>query len=173
MNFVLRFVARNGVEMRCLSTRTLVFLFLWFSVSGVSAADFAVGLATAILAGLASVRLLPCSGVRINFGNCLEIAVRLPFQAFTAGTDIARRALHPDLPLRPGFIRYTSHLPEGSSRNVFTALVSMQPGSVPIAIGRDDDFVVHCLDLGLPVGAALAADEARLRKALGMESARG
>jgi multicomponent Na+:H+ antiporter subunit E len=167
------FLDRMGVDMRCLPTRTLGFLFLWFSVSGVSAADFAIGLGTAILAAIASVRLMPCSDVPVNFAKCLEIAVRLPFQAFVAGTNIARRALHPALPLRPGFIRYASHLPEGSPRNAFAALVSMQPGSVPIATGRDDDFIVHCLDLDLPVGAALAADEARLRKALGLESARG
>ena len=119
--------------MRCLSFRVLAFLGLWLAISGFSTSDLAIGLAVAIFAAWVSVRLLPCAGIRLNLRACVEMALRLPFQVAVAGIDIARRALHPDLPLRPGFIEYTSHLPDGVSRSVFTVLVSMQPGAVPIA----------------------------------------
>lgn len=159
--------------MRCLWSRVLAFLGLWLIISGVSASDLAVGLVAALAAACASIRLLPCVDVRLNLRACARMALRLPLQIAVAGADIARRALHPALPLHPGFIRYASRLPEGLPRSAFTILVSMQPGSVPIAGHRSNDFVIHCIDDTLPVGAALEADEARLSTASGLDRAHG
>ncbi|PPD44042.1 MAG: sodium:proton antiporter [Methylocystis sp.] len=159
--------------MRCFLLRSLVFLGLWLVISGVSTSDLALGLAVAVIAAFASARLLPCTGVRLNPRACVEMALGLPFQIAVAGIEIARRALHPKLPLSPGFIEYTSHLPEGVSRNAFTALVSMQPGSVPIAGHKGGDILIHCLDDTRPVGAAVEADEAKLSRAFGLDRTRG
>lgn len=159
--------------MRCLLFRALAFLGLWLVISGFSTSDLVVGLAVAVIAAFSSARLLPCAGFRLNLLACVEMVLGLPLQIAVAGIDIARRALHPDLPLSPGFIEYTSHFPEGVSRNAFTALVSMQPGSVPIAGHKGGDFMIHCLDDTRPVGAAVAADEARLSRAFGLDRARG
>lgn len=153
--------------------RVLTFLGLWLVISGFSSSDLAIGLAAAVIAAWVGSRLLPSDAIRLNLRACVQLALRLPFQIAVAGMDIARRALHPDLPLKPGFIEYTSHLPEGVSRNAFTVLVSMQPGSVPIAGHRRGDFMIHCLDETRPVGAALEADEARLSRAFGLDRARG
>jgi len=101
------------------------------------------------------------------------MALRLPIQSAVAGIDAARRAFHPQLPMRPGFIVYTSQLPEGAPRSIFTVLVSMQPGSVPIAADRNGDFAVHCLDNKQPIGTALAADEVRVARAFDLESRHG
>jgi multicomponent Na+:H+ antiporter subunit E len=101
------------------------------------------------------------------------MALWLPLQIAVAGIDIARRALHPRLPLRPGFIEYRSHIPAGVSRSAFTVFVSMQPGAVPIQTDRNGDFMIHCLDDTLPIAAALEADEARLSKAFGLDNAHG
>lgn len=159
--------------MRCFFSRSTLFLCLWFVIGGFSGPDFVIGLAAAVIAAVASVRLSPCSSVRFNLRACIGMSLRLPLQALDAGMDVARRALHPDLPIRPGFIQYTSDFPEGAARSVFTALVSMQPGSVPIPADRSGDFSVHCLDDSRPVAAALAADEARLKSALSLERAHG
>jgi multicomponent Na+:H+ antiporter subunit E len=155
--------------MNCFWHRLLGFLSLWLVISGASAAELAVGLPVAVIAAAVSIRFLPCAPMRLNLRECVVIALRLPYQACAAGLDIALRALHPKPPLRPGFIRYHSQLPEGALQSAFTVLVSMQPGSVPIAVGRDCDFMVHCLDETRPVGDALAADEARLAKAAGLD----
>lgn len=159
--------------MRCLWSRGLAFLGLWLIISGVSASDLAVGLVAALAAACASVRLLPCVDAPLNLRACVEMTLQLPFPIVVAGADIARRALHPALPLHPGFIRYASRLPEGLPRSAFTVLVSMQPGSVPIAGHRSDSFTIHCIDDTRPVGAALEADEARLSTAFGLDRAHG
>ena len=133
-------------------------------IGGFSGPDFVIGLAAAVIAAVASVRLSPCSSFQFDLRACVGMFLRLFLQSLAAGMDVARRALHPDLPIRPGFIQCTSELPEGAARSAFTVLVSMQPGSVPIPARQKWRFMVHCLDDTLPVGAALDADEARLRR---------
>jgi multicomponent Na+:H+ antiporter subunit E len=159
--------------MKCHFFRALFFLGVWLVISGFSPSGFAVGLAAAIAAAVVSARLLPCAGTRIRLRACGEMALRLPIQSAIAGFNVARRAFRPQLPMRPGFVVYTSRLPEGVSRSIFTVLVSMQPGSVPIAADRNGDFAVHCLDDKQPIGAALAADEVRVARVFDLERRHG
>jgi multicomponent Na+:H+ antiporter subunit E len=153
--------------------RALTFLGLWLVISGFSISDLVLGLAVAVIAAFTSVRLLPGAGVRLSLRGCVELILRLPLQIGIAGADIARRALTPDLPLRPGFVEYTSHLPDGVPRRVFAIVISMQPGSAPIAGHRSGDFIIHCIDDTLPVSAGLRADESRLSRAFGLDRADG
>jgi multicomponent Na+:H+ antiporter subunit E len=86
-------------------------------------------------------------------------------QSIVAGADVARRALDPRLPLRPGFVAYPVYFPPGTARNVFTALTSLLPGTVPAGDERGQ-LVYHCLDVDQPVLSQLAAEEAALSEAL-------
>lgn len=153
--------------------RAAIFLCLWSVISGFSVADFLVGLVSAVGAAAASLYLLKPERGSVNLAACAEIALRLPFQSLAGGADIARRALRRDLPLRPCLAPFVSDIPQGPARNAFAALVSMQPGSVVIATEQGDVFLVHCLDDRVPIAASLAADEARVKKALGLRGVRG
>ena len=83
-----------------------------------------------------------------------------------AGWDVAVRALSPRLPVRPGFVVYPVGFPPGVTRNVFTTLTSLLPGTVP-AGEEGDGLLYHCLDVGQPVVAQLAAEEAELARVIG------
>jgi multicomponent Na+:H+ antiporter subunit E len=157
--------------MLCLFCRTLVLLVTWSIISGITKGDLAIGVVTAAAAALVSVRLAPCASAYPNLAACVMIALRLPMKAMVAGADVARRALHPGLPLAPGFIPYKCSLSQGPGRNAYSALVSMLPGSVPIEINRDGDFLIHCLDAKLSVAEGLAREEAEFRTALSLENA--
>jgi multicomponent Na+:H+ antiporter subunit E len=63
-----------------------------------------------------------------------------------AGVDVARRALDPRLPLRPGFVTYAPRLPPGGARDAFCALASLMPGTLPADTNEDGTLLVHCLD---------------------------
>ena len=86
---------------------------------------------------------------------------------------MAWRALDPALPLEPGFVAYSTNLPEGAARDLFATLAALQPGSLPVRSSAPEVLNIHCLDVRLPVVATLQQEEARLRAALGMEQARG
>jgi multicomponent Na+:H+ antiporter subunit E len=85
--------------------------------------------------------------------------LRFLCQSVVAGVDVARRALDPRLPLNPGFVLYAVRLPPGPRRNTFTALMSLLPGTVPTG-SAEGGLLIHCLDVGQPVAAQLAEEEA-------------
>lgn len=153
----------------CFFSRLIAFLCLWMIVSGLSLGDLIIGTITAAGSAWASITLLPCADRPLRFCAWLRLALRIPLQALGAGADVARRALDPALPLRPGFVAYSTSLPEGTAQDAFAALGAMQPGSVPVRADRHGGFDIHCLDTRLPVVPTLAREETALREALGLE----
>ncbi|MBS7792960.1 Na+/H+ antiporter subunit E [Roseococcus sp. SDR] len=139
------------------AARFALFLGLWLVLAdGWSGLGF--GLLAAALATWASVRLMP-GRMGLHPIPALRLIGRTAAQTLLAGTDIARRALDPRLPLRPGMVAHATALPEGMARDGFTALASLAPGALPA--GTEGDVVmVHALDTRLPVAADLAATEA-------------
>ena len=91
--------------------------------------------------------------------------------SIVAGVDVARRAFHPRLPLRPGFVTYTCRVPAGTTRDLFLAMTSLMPGSLPTDVDERGVLLMHCLDTDQPLADQMADTEARLLRAL--ERARG
>jgi multicomponent Na+:H+ antiporter subunit E len=112
-----------------------------------------------------SLHLLPPGGSRPSPLAMARLALRFLCQSVLAGVDVARRALDPRLPLRPGFATYPVRFPPGAARNAFTTLTSLLPGTVP-AGEVQGQLVYHCLDVDQPVVSQLAAEEAALSRAL-------
>ncbi len=159
--------------MRPLLIRAGLFLAIWLAVAGAAPVDLAVGAAAAVMAALASLRLLPPAAHRPRPGAWIRLGLRVILQSMTAGFDIARRAFHPALPLRPGMLRHRLRLPPGPARGAFGTLASLVPGTLPVGEVGPDTLVVHCLDTSQSAGAVLAADEALLAEALGLRPEHG
>lgn len=145
--------------------RAVWFGGLWLVLAGTDPADLPAGAATVAAATWASLRLLPPSRSRRSPAAVARLALRFLWQSVVAGTDVARRALDPRLPLRPGFVAYPVRFPPGTGRNVFTALTSLMPGTVPTG-EESGQLVYHCLDLDQPIVSQLAAEEAALARVL-------
>ena len=145
--------------------RACAFLALWVVLIGAGPGDLVVGVFTAAAATWVSVRLLSPGTIPLRPMAVPSLALRFAWMSVVAGWDIARRALDPRLPVRPGFVVYPVGFARGPMRNVFTTLTSLLPGSVPA--GEDGDALLyHCLDVEQPVAAQLAAEEAVLSRAL-------
>jgi multicomponent Na+:H+ antiporter subunit E len=130
-------------------------------------ADLPVGAAAAAAAAWTSLRLLPPGGSRVRPIALAALVLRLLRQSIVSGTDVARRALDPSLPLRPGFIAYPLRLPDGGARGAFCALSSLMPGTLPAGTDSNGALLVHCLDVSQPVSRALAMEEALFMRAAG------
>jgi multicomponent Na+:H+ antiporter subunit E len=146
-------------------SRAAWFLIFWFVLAGVDPVDLPGGVVAVIAATWTSLLLLPAGGARRSVAAMPRLALRFFYQSVVAGWDVARRALDPRLPLRPGFVSYPVRFPPGTARNAFTTLTSLLPGTVP-AGEESGELVYHCLDVGQPVVAQLAAEEAALSRAL-------
>jgi multicomponent Na+:H+ antiporter subunit E len=147
-----------------LLVRTLAFLLLWVLLMG-GPEQLAFGAATAVLAAWCSVRLRADAQLGLRPLGLLAMAPRFLWQSLVAGVDVARRAFDPRLPLNPGLVVYRPKLPPGSARSLFTAYTSLLPGTVPCGDG-DGGVVYHCLDISQPIVEQLAAEEARLSRAI-------
>jgi multicomponent Na+:H+ antiporter subunit E len=151
---------------RTVVVRGASLLAFWVALIGADAGDLVVGLITAAAATWVSLRLLPAGTWRLHPVSLGALALRFFWQSAAGGWDVARRALDPRLPVRPGFVAYAVRFPPGPARNVFTTLTSLLPGTVPA--GDDGGkLLYHCLDVGQPVAAQLAAEEAIISRALG------
>jgi multicomponent Na+:H+ antiporter subunit E len=149
-------------------TRGVLFFAFWLAISGWKAADLPVGLAAVAGATWTSLALLPPQGARIRLGALATLAVSFFRGSVVSGLDVARRALRPELDLRPGFVTAPLRLPPGNARNAFTALASLMPGTLPV--GMDErSLLIHGLDVAQPIAQDLAHEEALFMRALGDE----
>ena len=150
----------RGALYRSAVLRVIGFLVLWVVVTGDNLADLLAGAVAALAATWASLHLLRPRTSRIRPAALVKLVLHFLRQSVVAGVDVARRALDPRLPLNPGFVLYPARLPPGPGRNMFTALMSLLPGTVPTGAAERGGLLIHCLDIEQPVAAQLAAEEA-------------
>ena len=152
--------------LRAAVPRASFFFGFWLILYGIKSPDFVVGALAAIAATWASLCLLSPGQRRLDLVALSKLLLRFPSQSIIAGVDVAWRALHPRMRLRPGFVIYFVRFPPGSTRNTFTTLTSLMPGTVP-AGDENGQLVYHCLDVDQPIVSQLAAEEAALSRVLG------
>jgi multicomponent Na+:H+ antiporter subunit E len=146
-------------------SRAAWFLCLWLVLAGANVGDIPAATAAIAAATWASLRLLEPRTSRRSLRAIVQLALLFLYHSIVAGADVARRALDPRMPLRPGLVAYPTRLPRGVRRNVFTTLTSLLPGTVPTG-EENGQLLYHCLDVRQPVVAELAAEEAALVRAL-------
>ena len=148
--------------------RYVFFLCVWLIITNWKDEDIPVGLLASALALWISLLLLPPTVARPRLVPMAKLGLRFLTCSIVAGIDVARRALLPRLDLRPGFVAVSLTLQPGDARNAFLLHQSLQPGTLPT--GAEGGLLqLHCLDVGLPITAAVAADEALFREAIGDE----
>jgi multicomponent Na+:H+ antiporter subunit E len=146
------------------------YMLFWVVLAGTSAKDLAAGAAASALASWVSLKLLAPGELSLKPAKALGLSLRFLGQSVLAGLAVARMALSPAMPLRPGIIRYRSSFPQGTRRQAFTTYASLLPGTLPSGGDGADGIAVHCLDESQPVAAQLAAEEGRFRAVFSREA---
>jgi len=146
--------------------RGTAFFLLWMLlIQSLQRADLVMGVFVCIGATWVSLRLLPPSSGGLRFGRLLVHLPHFVWESVLAGVDVARRALHPGMPLQPGFVTCPLSFPPGFARNTFATITSLLPGSV--AAGEVEGVIVyHCLDTSAPVMEQIWKEERLLARAL-------
>ena len=154
-------------DVRSWLVRTAAFLGFWLILFGPGPADLVVAALAAVGATWVSLRLLPSGQFNVRPVELTEFVLRFLYKSIVAGIDVARRALDPRLPLRPGIVIYHTHLPQGVTQSAFCTEVSLLPGTLPCGSNDKSGISIHCLDVTQPVAEHLAAEEALFTRALG------
>jgi multicomponent Na+:H+ antiporter subunit E len=134
-------------------------------MQSLKAGDLVVGVLASAAATWVSLRLLPPSCGCLHFGKVLALLPHFVWESVLAGVDVARRAFHPAMPLRPGFVTCPLGFPPGFARNTFATITSLLPGSVA-ADEAEGAVAYHCLDETSPVVEQIWKEERLLARAL-------
>lgn len=163
---------RERAPIATLLGRGLGFFVIWLALIGTAPRDMPFGLLAGAAATWASVHLWPSAG-RLSLPGLARFVLRFLPQSVVAGADVARRAMAPRVALKPGLVDYRASLPSGLAQGAMCAVMSLQPGKLPISCQASGDMLVHCLDTDAPVTAELAADEAAFLRILQGERDQG
>jgi multicomponent Na+:H+ antiporter subunit E len=124
-----------------------------------------VGAPVVVFAALASGALLP--GVSWSLPGIVRFVPFFLWHSLHGGVDVARRALHPRLPIAPGLLDHRWRLPPGLPRVFMANTVSMLPGTLSAEL--DEEFLrVHVLDQTGTFASELALIEARVARLFGL-----
>lgn len=123
--------------------RAVLFALLWWMLTGGATGAWAVGTPVVLLAALASVLLLP--PVAWSLGGIARFVPFFLWRSLCGGVDVARRALHPRLPISPGLFCYPWRLPPGLPRVFMANTVSLLPGTLSAELGANG-LQVHVLN---------------------------
>ena len=148
-------------------SRGAVFFGLWLLLTNAAAADLAPGLVTAVAASWTSLRLMPAEQGDLRLVSLVKFLLHFLRQSIVAGTEVALLALRPRLLLRAGYMIYRPQLPPGTKRNVFCAIASLMPGTLPCGSADGNGLAIHCLDVTQPVIKQLSAEETLCIQTLG------
>ena len=159
--------AARGIGLAPALARWAGFLCLWLVIFPNDVPALVVGAVTAAAATWTSLRLLPPGGGGLQARALARLVLRFFGQSAVAGADVARRALDPALPLRPGFALCPTRLPPGRARDAFCTIASLLPGTLPAGADPSGALLVHCLDVGQDVPAQMAEEETMFVAALG------
>ena len=152
-------------EMWIAFKRLAYFAAFWLVLTGGDTSGWAAGAITSVVACLMSLQLLPLGARTVKITGAIGLLPGFLLRSLIGGIDVAWRAMHPHMPLNPGWVLYPLHLPPGPPRVALGSEVSLMPGT--LAAGSiDGRLYVHCLVRGQPVEAMLAIAERRIAGSL-------
>lgn len=157
--------AAEETPLSALLGRGLGLLLLWLILIGPALGDLPVGLAASAAGVWASTWLWPPDGKLSGLG-IVRFVIRFLPQSVAAGLDVARRAFAPTPNLQPGFATCRSTIPAGLARDSACAVMSLQPGKLPVSADADGTLLIHCLDIREAVAEQIADDEMSFRRIL-------
>jgi multicomponent Na+:H+ antiporter subunit E len=156
--------ASSQPRLAAIAARAALLTLVWIILAGVSPADLLVGAPAVLLALWASLVLLPPTRKRLDPMAMLRFAGRFLVSSLSAGFDVMRRAFDPRLPLAVGFVACPVTIDPGMRRDAFRALMTLQPGSVPVGDTGGDTMLLHCLDAEAPHREAFRRAEDDFRR---------
>jgi multicomponent Na+:H+ antiporter subunit E len=143
---------------------------LWALLTRGDAWSWLLGVPVVIAATFASGALSPAVGWRWRWLGGLRFAAFFLKQSVIGGADVAWRALHPRLPLQPGFVTLRLRLPSTIARVWLANTITLLPGTLSAQL-ENELMIVHTVDTGAPVTRDVREAEMRIADLLGLKLA--
>lgn len=153
------------IRLRAGWLRAVLFALMWWILTDGAMDSWLVGVPVVLFATLVSVVLLPPF-----FWSLTGIIRFVPFflwRSLYGGVDVARRALHPQLPISPAMVDYRWRLPPGLPRVFMANTVSLLPGTLSAEL-NEEHLRVHVLDQTGAFVSELTIIEGRVARLFGV-----
>lgn len=161
-----------GSLARALLLRTVMFAILWVVLVRGSLYNLPLSVLTIAAAAGTSLYLVPAGAWRLRPLALVRFVPFFLYQSVRGGIDVAWRALHPALPIDPGYLDLPMRLTNPTARTFLAVCLSLFPGTVSTDL-QGDRVRIHVLDRRLPVEQALRRLEAHVAAIFGDEQAQG
>lgn len=145
-----------------------LFAALWLVLSGGAFDGLGFGLAATLAATWLSLVLLPPGSRSVSLLATLPLLPGFVDRSIRGGFDVAWRALHPRLPISPGWYVHETKLPPGGARVALGSVVSLLPGTL-VAGSFGDRLYVHCLTADEAIIRSVEAEERWIAQTLSDE----
>jgi multicomponent Na+:H+ antiporter subunit E len=153
--------------------RFLLLAAMWALFTRGDLWSWLLGAPAVVVATLVSGALSPSVAWRWSWMGALRFAGYFLKQSVIGGIDVAWRAMHPRLPLRPGFVTLRMRLPSTIARVWLANTISLLPGTLAANM-ENETLIVHTVDTDAPVIEGVREAEVRvadmLRLALAPET---
>ncbi len=124
-------------------SRLLLMSVIWWALTDGSAESWWIGVPAVACATIVSVVLVPTTG--LVWWEVLRFIPFFLWYSLKGGVDVARRALHPRMPIMPEIIEYPLRLPHGLPQVMLMNAISLLPGTLSVDFeGRM--LKIHVLD---------------------------
>jgi len=154
--------------LRDVPLRVVLLAAWWMVLTRGDLAAWLVGIPIVLAATWASVRLVPAVRWRWSLRGALKFGAFFARQSLLGGVDVAGRALHPRLPIRPGFASAPMRLPHGAARVCLINVISLLPGTLAVDL-EGDTLTLHTIDDRLQVVESVATLERHVAAMFGLE----
>ena len=120
----------------------------WVALAGISPVDVALALVLSLVIPRVAAPLLnQMPGIR-SVSTAVRLVARVLWDILIANITVARLVLGPVSRLRPAFVKVPVAVTHPSAISLFMSMISITPGSVPMALSPDArTMLVHVLDL--------------------------
>lgn len=145
--------------------RGFLFAALWWVLTDGAPDGWIIGIPVILLATWLSLKLW--SKFPLSLPGVLRFVPWFAFQSVAGATDVALRAMRPNMPLHPGLVRHPLRLPRGASRVTLANVVSMLPGTLSADL-EGDELVIHALDTRTDLDAMVRDLEPRIAGVFGL-----
>ena len=126
--------------------RIASFIVAWWAFTEGSWKEWGLGVVVIIAASLASFHILPLRSWRWSLWGLTLFVPYFLWQSLLGSLDVAWRALHPKMPLKPGLQDFHTRLPGHLPRVFLAWTISLLPGTASVNL-EDDQLIIHSLNV--------------------------
>lgn len=153
----------------CMLLPAGAFAAIWWALNPGDPASWLIG-APAIVAATATALLIPRPpALPLAPWGALRFAGYFTVQTIVGATDVALRAFNPFARPEPGFMTWSTRLPDGTARLAFANAITLLPGTLTARM-EGDRFTIHLLDTRADPAPQLAALETRIAAMFALET---